>query len=293
MLNRVASQRHGGLVRARDRGVGIAGARRAAAPRRRSRCRSAISAWCRPARLATSTTRLDGARATSSPSMSISTPFAALGCAWRRDRRSDAAPRCRRPASASRWRATPRSPSSIRICWTAGARRAPRSAFFSPLADEGAARRLRRLLAARRLSRTACRPFAASARSVGGLRAFAETRPVHGECGGYMVLGAAPDRRRRARARDGRPARRRHQLCQTPHASRLSPRASSPRTDRSARRATSWRGHEFHYATVSQEGRDPPLAMARDAHSQKPFAAGARRGNVSGSFFHAIASQGA
>mgnify|MGYP002147922935 CR=1 FL=1 len=24
-----------------------------------------------------------------------------------------------------------------------------------------------------------------------GLRAFAETRPVHGECGGYMALGEA------------------------------------------------------------------------------------------------------
>ena len=33
----------------------------------------------------------------------------------------------RRPGNASRWRATRRSPSSIRICWQAGARRAPRS----------------------------------------------------------------------------------------------------------------------------------------------------------------------
>ena len=33
--------------------------------------------------------------------------------------------------------------------------------------------------------------IAANARFRSGLRAFAETRPVHGECGGYMVLGTA------------------------------------------------------------------------------------------------------
>ncbi len=31
--------------------------------------------------------------------------------------------------------------------------------------------------------------LAGAGRFLGGLRAFAETRPVHGECGGYMVLG--------------------------------------------------------------------------------------------------------
>ena len=33
--------------------------------------------------------------------------------------------------------------------------------------------------------------IAANARFRSGLCSFAETRPVHGECGGYMVLGTA------------------------------------------------------------------------------------------------------
>ena len=33
--------------------------------------------------------------------------------------------------------------------------------------------------------------LAAAGRFRAGLRAFAETRPVHGECGGYMALGTA------------------------------------------------------------------------------------------------------
>ena len=37
--------------------------------------------------------------------------------------------------------------------------------------------------------------IAANTRFREGLRAFAQTRPVHGECGGYMVLGEGLDRR--------------------------------------------------------------------------------------------------
>ena len=60
---------------------------------------------------------------------------------------------------------------------------------FSPLADEPPPVRLRSVLASRRLSGIACRTLAAAARFRDGLRRFAETRPVHGECGGYMALG--------------------------------------------------------------------------------------------------------
>ena len=54
-----------------------------------------------------------------------------------------------------------------------------------------AAGRLRRLLAARRLSRIARRRLAAAAHFRAGMQRFAATRPVHGECGGFMVLGEA------------------------------------------------------------------------------------------------------
>ena len=61
---------------------------------------------------------------------------------------------------------------------------------FSPLADEPPPRGRRQLLAARRLPGTARRrPRRRAQISPPDLRRFAETRPVHGECGGYMVLG--------------------------------------------------------------------------------------------------------
>ncbi len=54
--------------------------------------------------------------------------------------------------------------------------------------------------------------LAAASRFHQGLRSFAETRPVHGECGGYMALGQSPYRRFRRRPCDGRPAWRRNQF---------------------------------------------------------------------------------
>ena len=97
---------------------------------------------------------------------------------------------CRRRASASRSPPTQPSPSSIRMCSPAGARPGPRSCTFSPLADEASARGLRCLLAARGLPGAARgRASPTPGRFLDGLRSFAESRPVHGECGGYMVLG--------------------------------------------------------------------------------------------------------
>jgi len=49
------------------------------------------------------------------------------------------------------------------------------------------------------------------------------------------------------------------------------------------------RGHEFHYATLVEPGKDTPLADLLDAQGQALGPAGGRRGRVTGSFFHAIA----
>ena len=46
-------------------------------------------------------------------------------------------------------------------------------------------------------------------------------------------------------------------------------------------------GHEFHYASVLSLG-DLPLVDCRDAAGEAVAEAGARRGSVSGTFFHAI-----
>jgi cobyrinic acid a,c-diamide synthase len=49
------------------------------------------------------------------------------------------------------------------------------------------------------------------------------------------------------------------------------------------------RGHEFHYASVVLPGTDTPLAALRDAAGKELAPAGGKRGQVSGTFFHAIA----
>jgi cobyrinic acid a,c-diamide synthase len=51
------------------------------------------------------------------------------------------------------------------------------------------------------------------------------------------------------------------------------------------------RGHEFHYATVTEPGGDEALAEIGDATGTPLGVAGGRRGLVSGSFFHVIAAQ--
>jgi len=56
-------------------------------------------------------------------------------------------------------------------------------------------------------------------------------------------------------------------------------------------KGTRLRGHEFHYATIVDQGADAPLVMARDAYgaAPSPSPSGSRRGRVTGSFFHVIA----
>jgi cobyrinic acid a,c-diamide synthase len=51
------------------------------------------------------------------------------------------------------------------------------------------------------------------------------------------------------------------------------------------------RGHEFHYATETNPGIDPPFATLADGEGRALGPAGGRRGRVSGSFFHAIATE--
>jgi cobyrinic acid a,c-diamide synthase len=121
-----------------------------------------------------------------------------------------------------------------------------------------------------------------------GLRDFASTRPVHGECGGYMVLG------RTLVDADGVS----HAMAgllgiETSFAKRkmnLGYRRAVLQSDGPLGRAgEALTGHEFHYATIVSPGEDPPFAMVTDPHGSAPAPAGSRRGHVTGSFFHAIA----
>jgi cobyrinic acid a,c-diamide synthase len=121
-----------------------------------------------------------------------------------------------------------------------------------------------------------------------GLRRFADTRPVHGECGGYMALGESLiDASGTAHAMAGLLSVR------TSFAKRrmtLGYREARIAADCALGRAGSiLRGHEFHYATLAELGPDEPFALVSDAYGGPAAPAGSRRGLTTGSFFHAIA----
>jgi cobyrinic acid a,c-diamide synthase len=130
--------------------------------------------------------------------------------------------------------------------------------------------------------------LAAAARFRDGLRRFAETRPVHGECGGYMALGQSLiDVSGAAHPMAGLLG------VETTFAKRrmtLGYREARIASDCALGAAgLVLRGHEFHYATVVASGGDDPFALVRDAYGAEPAPAGSRRGLVTGSFFHVIA----
>jgi cobyrinic acid a,c-diamide synthase len=110
--------------------------------------------------------------------------------------------------------------------------------------------------------------------------------PVHGECGGYMVLGAG------LVDADGT----RHRMLgllglETSFADRKLHlgyrRARTLAASALGAAGTILRGHEFHYATVVSAP-DEALVTLDDARGQPSAETGSRRASVSGTFFHAI-----
>ncbi len=129
--------------------------------------------------------------------------------------------------------------------------------------------------------------LAAAGRFLAGLRLFAQTRAVHGECGGYMMLGRA--------LIDAEGVG--HEMAgllsvETSFFNRrmtLGYRRARLIADGPLGRQGEIRlGHEFHYATIAAAGDDAPLALVADPYGAEA-PAGARRGLVSGTFFHVIA----
>jgi cobyrinic acid a,c-diamide synthase len=121
-----------------------------------------------------------------------------------------------------------------------------------------------------------------------GLRRFGATRPVHGECGGYMVLGEGLEDAQGARhAMVGLLG---HATSFATRKLHLGYREARLLADGSLGPAGSTiRGHEFHYATLVSPGADEPFLELIDGQGQPLGGAGGRRGHVSGTFFHAIA----
>jgi cobyrinic acid a,c-diamide synthase len=123
-----------------------------------------------------------------------------------------------------------------------------------------------------------------------GLARFADTRPVHGECGGYMALGeyiedAAGERHVMAGLLGHATSFAQRRLHLGYRAARLL--ADSP----IGPDGSTIRGHEFHYASLVEAGNDDPLADIFDGNGRRLGKTGGRRSRVTGTFFHVIAGE--
>lgn len=158
---------------------------------------------------------------------------------------------------------------------------------FSPLADEAPDPQADAIWLPGGYPELHAPRLAHAARFIEGLRRHAQDRPVHGECGGYMMLGQAIiDADGQAHEMAGLLglissfAERRLQLGYR-RAHLLSPMGGHDA-------GADLRGHEFHYSTVVMQP-DEPLAHVTDAAGEAVASGGSRRGQVTGSFFHLIA----
>ncbi len=129
--------------------------------------------------------------------------------------------------------------------------------------------------------------IASASTFLGGLRAFARSNRVHGECGGYMVLGEAlvdKDGNRHRMARllglvttfENRKLHLGYRLAELV--------APMPGFERGSR----LRGHEFHYTAIVNQP-DAPLATVADGAGREIAQTGSWRDTVSGTFFHLVA----
>jgi cobyrinic acid a,c-diamide synthase len=128
--------------------------------------------------------------------------------------------------------------------------------------------------------------LAAASRFTDGIRAFAQTRPVHGECGGYMTLGAGLiDAAGTRHAMLGLLGLETDFAQRRLHLGYRTATLLAPIPGHAA--GCVLRGHEFHYARVVAQP-DQPLADIRDAAGVPTAETGGRRGRVTGSFFHMV-----
>jgi cobyrinic acid a,c-diamide synthase len=160
---------------------------------------------------------------------------------------------------------------------------------FSPLADESPPEHADSCWLPGGYPELHADKLAAADRFMSGLRRFAQTRPVHGECGGYMVLGKSlEDATGKAHAMAGLLG---HLTSFAKRKLHLGYRTARLLGDAVlGAKGTVVRGHEFHYASLTVAGDDERLAEMSDGEGKPLGKAGGRRGHVSGTFFHAIAA---
>jgi cobyrinic acid a,c-diamide synthase len=130
--------------------------------------------------------------------------------------------------------------------------------------------------------------LAAAQRFRTGLSRFSQTRPVHGECGGYMVLGRTlEDADGSTHAMAGLLG---HATSFAKRKMQLGYREARLLSDSPLGQAGDVvRGHEFHYSSLITAGTDEPLVDLTDGQNRSLGMAGGRCGRVTGTFFHGIA----
>lgn len=160
--------------------------------------------------------------------------------------------------------------------------------FFAPLSDEAPAADADAVFLPGGYPELYAGRLAANAGFLGGLRkAAARGASIYGECGGYMVLGdALIDAGGHSHAMAGLLpltasfAQRRLHLGYRQAQLSAACALGDP--------GTAFRGHEFHYSVVRDEGPGDPLFRCSDARGTPLGDSGRRRGAIMGSFIHLI-----
>lgn len=158
---------------------------------------------------------------------------------------------------------------------------------FSPLADEGPDNSADICWLPGGYPELHAGRLAAAENFRAGLQAFAETRPVHGECGGYMAMGTGMvDKEGQHHRMTGLLGLVTSYEKRKMHLGYRLAELADPLPGHAP--GARLRGHEFHYSTILDQP-DPPLARVTDANGAEVPETGSCRGRASGTFFHLIA----
>ncbi len=157
---------------------------------------------------------------------------------------------------------------------------------FSPLADEAPSASADAVWLPGGYPELHAGRLASNTNFLNGVRSFAESKPVHGECGGYMVLGDGL-----IDAKGERHAMLGLLRLETSFAARKLHlgyrRAELLVSCVLGERGGTVSGHEFHYSSVLAEEGEKLLSVTNADREPVP-AHGLRRGNATGSFLHVI-----
>lgn len=156
--------------------------------------------------------------------------------------------------------------------------------FFSPLQDEAPSEKCDSCWLPGGYPELYAEKIANANQFLQGLQNFAQTKTVHGECGGYMVMGKSLiDKNGQAHRMSGLLSHSCSYAKPKIHLGYRIARLPNQNGDLTIY------GHEFHYATLSDPGSDQPYALLSDGTDNYLGPEGGRRNKVTGCFFHSIA----